>query len=557
MMIHNDSNGCTQTGVGKYSAGVDRKTSAECKADSTKGDKDIPSDDASWFGVGLTSAAACRWKCDSGYKEQDDGGTISCVGPSVAGKYIDGSGAEEDCDAVTGTGTHTFVDPVGGRSKTDSCDFTCESGKQKVNSDGTRVCSDAQVKHFVDADGEAHDCAKDNAGEARNAPAGATGWANSQAGVLKRDDCKIAGCTANDKVLDVAETACENLPQNSYKDTTTQKAVPCGNVHASVTAAGGAWAASQDGVSSVGNCKVECGSNVNFDATGDTTGTDAQCEKKCSLGNSGADFGNAPENSGRKVWDSNAWSATCKPTVCDAGYDYFDVNNATGDACTKTIAGYWSAANDKDRTDCKNKPSNDASSEWLVASDGLANEVDDCNWSCKTGYKENGESGQDLDCVPEVPTVTSVTVSDLVDIGNSKNGTKDKDLTVAIVGASKVSHYYLTHVVPSTFTPTDTTKTDGTNTWSTTVPDGYTLTSDGTYTLYLWVADVTGAVIGSETASDPFVLDTTAPSTPTIGDIKPTKPKDTGAEAQFSALTSVDESGGTVIFSILCTTRYC
>ena len=102
--------------------------------------------------------------------------------------------------------------------------------------------------------------------------------------------------------------------------------------------------------------------------------------KKCSLPDSNSDgvddFGNAPEHSGRLVWDSSrtpAFSTTCQVRACNAGYDYRDVNNDVLNVCTKTVAGYWSAANDKNRTACPlragnnaGKPDNDKS-EWLVA----------------------------------------------------------------------------------------------------------------------------------------------------------------------------------------------
>ena len=165
------------------------------------------------------------------------------------------------------------------------------------------------------------------------------------------------------------------------------------------------------------------------------------------------------------------------------------------------------------------------------------------------GYKENGGS---TDCILQEPVVTGLAVSGLIDIGNSLNGTQNNTLTVTIDDNNEVSHYYLTHVAPGDFTPTGITgdsNTEGTRSWSTTQPDSYELpTTDGPYTLHLWVANIEGTISGV-TASDPFVLDTTTPNAVGVGATKPTQPKDTGAEAQFSAFSPTEASGGTVTLS--------
>ena len=165
------------------------------------------------------------------------------------------------------------------------------------------------------------------------------------------------------------------------------------------------------------------------------------------------------------------------------------------------------------------------------------------------------ENDDASDCVPEVPTVTGVAVSGLVDIGNSKKGTKSKDLTVAIEDNGKVSHYYLTH--DSTFTPTSISDTEGRRSWSGSKPNSYTLSpvtidgtiDDGTYTLYLWVADVTETVVGSVASSDSFVLDTTAPPAPTLHATTKPDAKDSADSVVFGQPGSTDASGGEVTFS--------
>ena len=126
------------------------------------------------------------------------------------------------------------------------------------------------------------------------------------------------------------------------------------------------------------------------------------------------------------------------------------------------------------------------------------------------------------------------------------------------ISAQNVTHYYLTHVPPTgsgtTFSPSGKVggagNTDGTNAWSTDVPDSYTLPGNapnGIYSLYLWVADVEKTIqSGSTRSGNLFVLDTLPPPVPTIS-TKPAKKSIGGAG--FSQIVSRDASGGKVTFT--------
>ena len=76
-----------------FNQAITEKQVQSVTADSTKSGQDKPDNDASWVGVGLTSATACRWNCDSGYKPNSD---------STACEY------SESIDSFTITGLTTI-----------------------------------------------------------------------------------------------------------------------------------------------------------------------------------------------------------------------------------------------------------------------------------------------------------------------------------------------------------------------------------------------------------------------------------------------------------------
>ena len=299
--------------------------------------------------------------CKDGYVKKNGG----CHVPSANGKYADAYGAEKDC-VVDGNlalpNGAAFVTRTGGRTMTESCDFTCSAGQIKYSVGNTRRCDDPGLGVYV-VGGVGYNCwplNSDSSSELTNR-GGASGWVNPQpTTVTAAADCQLVGCTANDKVLNATKTQCVNLPDRHYKDPATQQAVSCGTVHASVSANsanGGGWATNQVGVTEQGDCKIECGSGSGSGhhpaRLGAGTGETAQCEQECSLGST-PNFGYASENSGRIAWDSSkrggaGWSATCTAVVCNEGYDDDDDDNT----CVQTEAGYYSAGqNRKTRTQC-------------------------------------------------------------------------------------------------------------------------------------------------------------------------------------------------------------
>ena len=240
--------------------------------------------------------------------------------------------------------------------------------------------------------GNPHNCwtsGSDSATELTNR-GGASRWASPQPNtVTTATDCQLAGCTANDKVLNAAKTQCVDLPDRYYKDSVIQQAVSCGSVHASVSAGSGNWVANQAGVTGQSDCEIQCGNGYQ-PADSSATGSTAECEQKCSLGST-PNFGYAPENSGRHAWDSktSTFSSTCRVEVCNAGYDDDDNDNT----CEETEKGYYSAGNNKTRTQCstdgtKNQPiPGDASWQGTGLTTAGA-----CRWSCNSGYHISADS---------------------------------------------------------------------------------------------------------------------------------------------------------------------
>ena len=343
--INNGNTACITCGGGQYlQAGSDSCTGVTDNSGKYSPANNVnlldcngkPDDYSDWNYVASNQLSAdCNWDCQTGYVK--DGSTCRAPRQDSDGNNqyadADNNNDEKVCPSKPASATWVAAPLTGGLTKDQACDFTCPLNQIKTNSEDTRTCTPPGKGIYV-----------------------------------------VEGVS---------------------KD--------CGEAHASVSANsanGGGWATNQKGVANASDCRIDCGINHHPASTGVTTGSNAQCEQECSLDTVDAHFGNAPENSGRKTWDSDggAWSALCKPTVCNAGYDAFDSDGNAIDVCTETIAGYWSAANSKDRRACtarnsdnKDKPNNDKS-EWLVASDGLADSAGDCEWSCKTGYVKDGST---------------------------------------------------------------------------------------------------------------------------------------------------------------------
>ena len=294
-------------------------------------------------------------------------------------------------------------------------------------------------------------------------------------------------------------------------------------------------------------CKIACATDAGNHLGSDTTGVDATCEQQCSPTN-------APADSGRKAWISGNWSTTCKPTVCNAGYDDHDGN----DTCEKTEAGFYASGSDrKDRQQCtvryidkKAKPASQNAVWSLAESTPLAVSAHTCRWDCKRGYEENL---QGTDCVLKVPRVIAFGIGNAKNIGNGRWGVKTRQLNLQ-VAETHVSYYYVTH--ESTFNPSlgakkdDDGSTEGGRQWKTEMPKTYELPdTDGEYHLYLWYADGEGTIRDKLSTATSIWLDRTAPGVPSF-DRSGTHPKEKNKDASvsFSKLTSTDASGGEVSF---------
>ena len=320
----------------------------------------------------------CPFDCKMGYVKNLN--SRSCRIPTP-GKYVDTDGSEKDCvndGYLALPNGANWVAPAGGRTKALSCEFTCSANTIKVNTSMSRSCASPGGGEYVDAQGDQQSCGSNAELNTR----GGTGWHSDQSGVRTKTACRLLGCTDDDKVLDAGKTSCVNLSGFSghYKDPTDHRSKSCGSTHAS---AGGvaSWATDQAGVTQQSDCRIACGAAGTVPATsGASTGTTAQCEKKCSPAN-------APVDTGRKAWDSqtSTFSSLCRVEVCNEGYDDDNKNNS----CTTTVKGYYAAGNDrKSRVQCVRdgitnvvKPGH---ADWS-ATTGLTS-ASQCNWSCDTGF---------------------------------------------------------------------------------------------------------------------------------------------------------------------------
>ena len=372
----------------------------------------------------------------------------ACRAPAQ-GKYVDDGSQEQDCSttgflSLPSDGGDSFITPTGGMTKEQACDFTCTSGNTRINIAGsTRECKVGGPGTYELDDSGTQNCWADGSTiTAELDTRGATAWAMNQADVKAAENCQVAGCKAANQALNAGETKCTDLTSGQYKNPRDHTEAPCGTIaHAG---SGASWAADQSGVTSADACKIACATDAGNHLGADTTGADATCEQQCSPTH-------APADSGRKAWISGNWSTTCKPTVCNAGYD----DHAGNDTCEKTEAGFYASGSDrKDRQQCtvryidkKAKPASQNAVWSLAESTPLAVSAHTCRWDCKRGYEENL---QGTDCVLKVPRVIAFGIGNAKNIGNGRWGVKTRQLNLQ-VAETHVSYYYVTH--ESTFNP--------------------------------------------------------------------------------------------------------
>ena len=200
---------CSEVEVnsGYYSAAND-KSITQCSVSMT-----LP-DHATWTNkAGSAIAGDCTWDCKSNWKKD----SATCVGPSVAGKYID-SGVEKDCgldgSLAAPTGGGVFVPPAGGRTMAQSCDFTCPGSKVKNTAD--RNCDTAGTGKFI-VSGLEKSCATGSNMDLASRKG--SGWASSQPGIQTAADCKLATCSGTHVFTDTSKTRCRVLTTGEYQKT--------------------------------------------------------------------------------------------------------------------------------------------------------------------------------------------------------------------------------------------------------------------------------------------------------------------------------------------------
>ena len=164
-------------------------------------------------------------------------------------------------------------------------------------------------------------------------------------------------------------------------------------------------------------------------------------------------------------------------------------------------------------------------------------------------------------CTP----LTVLTVDNLKKISASKKGTRKRNLSITVTLSANISHYYITHVAPTTFTPTGKitapSNTEGARSWynasTDPKPASYTLPRplvDGEYHLYLWVADAAGNIDGSVVTGNAFTLDTTPPTLDKAAGPASGDHLDAGTESVTFRMNASDPGpGGSGLKSL----RYC
>ena len=113
-----DSAQCQSTPSGFFSLAND-KTQTACPT---------PSHSSAIASTGLSSASGC-YTCNPGYLKNTASNTCDVPGQ---GKYVDGSGSEQDCSGPGGTlGGFEFSDNTKGVSSATGCNFSCKQNHVK------------------------------------------------------------------------------------------------------------------------------------------------------------------------------------------------------------------------------------------------------------------------------------------------------------------------------------------------------------------------------------------------------------------------------------------
>ena len=200
---------CSEVEVnsGYYSAANDQSIT-QCSVSMT-----LP-DHATWTNkVRSAIAGDCTWDCKSSWKKD----SATCVGPSVAGKYID-SGVEKDCgldgSLAAPTGGGVFVPPAGGHTMAQSCDFTCSGSK--VKNTANRSCDTAGTGKFI-VSGLEKSCATGSNMDLASRKG--SKWASSQPGIQTAANCKLATCSGTHVFTDTSKTRCRALITGEYQKT--------------------------------------------------------------------------------------------------------------------------------------------------------------------------------------------------------------------------------------------------------------------------------------------------------------------------------------------------
>ena len=495
------------TGTVPATSGASTGTTAQCEKECSPTNAPTDSGRKAWDSAktgGANWSDTCRVvKCNAGY--DDDNNDNSCT-KTVKGYYAAGNDRKSRVQCVR-DGITNVVKPghadwsaTTGLTSASQCNWSCDTGFTLDRHRTSCVCSPGT--HLVGlscvSSGRACDPAPAN-GQGSQVWGGGSGW----------DTCQITSCdggfwkdgTGNcvavtgkyvSKASDLIRTECTGqtipeLPERTQcvgcsGSEHTEDNIECVvntlactglSLPSHASSAEKTWTLN-DGWS---NCEATgCQTNYHLEAPNCVSDT-----KACT----------SSGRAGQQTWTSGSWSG-CQVIGCP-------------DPASQTLYENTCYANSKSCT-LDELPDNAASGTKTYDADGVYHA---CSVTCSTGYDFDTDSRE---CVPLVPSVTSVVVQGLKNIGGGTMATNKHKRNVKIT-ATRVTHYYLTH--DASFTPTDITgsgSTEGGRRWSTRKPTEYTFPkTDGIYTLYLWVADVEGIVSASSTASASFTLDVTAP----------------------------------------------
>ncbi|GAB5388538.1 MAG: hypothetical protein Alpg2KO_15060 [Alphaproteobacteria bacterium] len=284
--------------------------------------------------VSISGESVDSTNCDPGYNASGN----ACVQSCGVDQYFNGS----SCVAV-GTG---FYSPAANNSRT-----ACSNKPNNSN--------------YTSAGGGSNAC----------------GWACVTDFYKSGSSCAAVGVGYFSANNNNSRTACTNKPSNSAYTTDGNGANNCG------------WSCSSGHTQSGSSCFANCssGSSGGYSYSALTHGANQSVTRSVSI-TGGTQSRSATASCSNGV--VSIGGETIDSASCQAGYSrsgntciqacgvdqYFN-----GSSCVSVGTGYYSAANNNDRTACSNKPSN---SNYTSAGSGS----NACGWACVTDFYKSGSS---------------------------------------------------------------------------------------------------------------------------------------------------------------------